>query len=61
VKLVVAVKIGRHLVKDSSLQSFGKKSKKKDRSVVDFRWVEGGFLQERVESRLLQRVRETAS
>jgi len=42
--------------------SYGKKRKKRDMSlVVDFRWVEGGFLQERVNSRLLQRVKETAS
>jgi len=62
VKKVVTVEIGGHLVKDSSLESFGKKRKKRDRSVVvDFRRVEGGFLQERVNSRLLQRVRESAS
>ena len=47
IKKVVLVKIGRELIKDSSLESFGKKGKKRDRSVVVyFRRVEGGFLQE---------------
>jgi len=38
VKKVVMVKKGGHLVKDSSLKSFGKKRKSRDKSVVvDFR------------------------
>jgi len=57
VKKAVAVEIGGHLVKDSPLQSFGKKRKKRDRSIS----VEGRFLQERVDSRLLQRVMQTAT
>jgi len=55
VKTVVTVEIGGHLVGDSSLENFGKKRKKRDRSVVvDFRRVEAGFLQERVHSCLLK-------
>lgn len=62
VQKVVLVEEGGDLVKDSSLQGFGKKGKERDRSVVvDFRRVESGFLQERVDSCFLQRVRETAS
>ena len=56
------VKIGGELIKDSALESFGNKGKKRDRSVVIYiRRVEGGFLQEGIYSCLLQRVRETAS
>jgi len=55
------VERGGHLVEDGSLESSGEKRKKRERSVVDFRRVDGGFLQERVHPRLLQRVRETAS
>ena len=48
VKKVIMVEIGGELIKDSSLESFGNKWKKRDRSVVvSFRRVEGGFLQER--------------
>ena len=52
------VKIGGELIKDSSLESFRKKGKKRDRSVVVyFRRIEAGVLQERIYSCLLQRVR----
>ena len=62
VKKLVLVKIGGELIKDSSLKSLGRKGKKRDRSVVVyFRRVEGGFLEERVNSCLLKRLKETAS
>ena len=48
-KNVVLMKIGGELIKDSSLECFGKgkeKGKKRGRSVVvNLRWVEGGFLE----------------
>lgn len=49
---VVTVEIGEELVKNPTFKSLGQKGKK--------RWVEGGFLQKRVNSSFILQITESS-